>query len=106
MVHKRKAKWTKHNMEAFIIGSIPSSVQSTDIEYVLGGMKKGFKFHGKADEYGERAWRVKGKWGTVVYWDQGNGWSQPLKIEKLDTAFFTKIKGRIDRLNKTNGWEQ
>jgi len=106
MVHKRKAKWTKHNIEAFIIGSIPSSVQSSDIGHVLGGLVKGVKYHSPAKEYGDRAWRVKGKWGTVVYWDQGNGWSQPLKVEKIDSANFGKIRSRINKLNKTDGWEQ
>lgn len=32
-------------------------------------------WHERAQEYDERAWRVKGENSDVVYWDIGNGWS-------------------------------
>lgn len=37
----------------------------------------------RAEEYGERAWRVVGKEVAVVCWDCGNGWMSLLTLEPL-----------------------
>ena len=36
--------------------------------------------HEKATEYGDRAWRVKGKNADVIYWDVGNGGSSIVTV--------------------------
>ena len=36
---------------------------------------KGEGWQERAEEYGERAFRIKGESLDVVYWDIGNGWS-------------------------------
>jgi len=40
----------------------------------------------RAEEYGERAWRLAGKSIAVVCWDCGNGWMDILTVEPLHTA--------------------
>ena len=37
-------------------------------------------WHERAAEFGERAWRVKGKNTDVIYWDTGNGWSSIVTV--------------------------
>ena len=37
-------------------------------------------YHERAEDYGERAWRVKGQNLDVIYWDTGNGWSEIMEI--------------------------
>jgi|GEM_PF-3578426 len=34
----------------------------------------------QAPEFGERAWRVKGRCGDIIYWDIGNGWCDIMRI--------------------------
>ena len=42
-------------------------------------------FH-RADEYGERAWRLVGGGLAVVCWDSGNGWMNILTLEPLSAV--------------------
>jgi hypothetical protein len=32
-------------------------------------------FHDRAEEFGERCWRINGELFDVIYWDTGNGWA-------------------------------
>ena len=36
-----------------------------------------------APEYGERAWRIPGRRLSIVVWDNGNGYYEPLGVEVL-----------------------
>jgi len=40
------------------------------------------KILGRAEEYGERAWRMKGSRHTVVVWDEGNGYYNIIAVEE------------------------
>jgi len=40
----------------------------------------------RAEEYGERAWRLVGESLAVVCWDCGNGWMDILTLEPLRTV--------------------
>ena len=46
----------------------------------IGAAALGGGWHERAEEYGERAWRVKGESADVVYWDVGNGWSSIITV--------------------------
>jgi len=35
----------------------------------------------RAPEFGERAWRIRGRKYTIVVWDDGNGWFTPIGVE-------------------------
>ena len=37
-------------------------------------------YYHRAEEYGERAWRINGENVDVVYWDVGNGWSSIISV--------------------------
>lgn len=41
----------------------------------------GHPFWERAEEYGERAWRLVGRRYCVIVWDEGNGWFVPLGVE-------------------------
>lgn len=44
-----------------------------------------------AEEYGERAWRIAGENYSVIVWDEGNGYFEPLGVEILvDKVKFVK----------------
>lgn len=59
-------------------------------------------YHQHAPEWGERAWRVKGKFADVIYWDVGNGWCEIIKVipkegqEDWIQQFFEKIEASDD----------
>jgi len=49
----------------------------------LCGFPKGRgKFFERAEEYGWRAWRVKGSKQTLIVWDVGNGWYSIIRKEE------------------------
>lgn len=37
-------------------------------------------YHERAPEHGARAWRVRGKFADIVYWDMGNGWCDIIRV--------------------------
>lgn len=46
----------------------------------------------RAEEYGERAWRVVGEDVAVVGWDCGNGWMAVLTLEPLSVVHPEQFK--------------
>lgn len=38
-------------------------------------------YYEHAPEYGDRAWRIRGKRLSIIVWDEGNGWYEPLGVE-------------------------
>lgn len=38
------------------------------------------KYHERAYSWGERAWRVRGRYGHVVYWDMSNTWCDIIAV--------------------------
>lgn len=59
-------------------------------------------YHERAPELGERAWRVRGKFLEVVYWDMGNGWCDVIHVvpkrghEECLEEFFHRIEASKD----------
>lgn len=59
-------------------------------------------YHEPAPEYGERAWRVRGRFLDVIYWDMGNGWCDVIKVlpreghEDVLLDFFDKVEATDD----------
>jgi len=39
------------------------------------------EFFERAPEYGERVWRIRGRKYSIIAWDAGNGWFDPLGVE-------------------------
>lgn len=58
--------------------------------------------HEHVPELGERAWRVVGRYGDVIYWDLGNGWCDIMRVvpqkghESWAQWFFTRIEASDD----------
>lgn len=49
------------------------------------------EFWQDASEYGERAWRIIGKKRSIIVWDLGNGWSEPIGVEiEVDSIRYVK----------------
>jgi len=46
----------------------------------------------RAEEYGERTWRIKGNKLSLIVLDEGNGWSSPLGVE-IDVKEYEYVKG-------------
>jgi hypothetical protein len=45
------------------------------IDRAMGDQKVLSPFHERAEQLGERSWRINGELFDVVYWDCGNSWS-------------------------------
>jgi hypothetical protein len=37
-------------------------------------------YHEQALEFGQRAWRIRGRLADFIYWDAGNGWCDIIQI--------------------------
>jgi len=37
-------------------------------------------YHQHAPEFGIRAWKAKSKMADIIFWDEGNGWCNIIKI--------------------------
>jgi len=59
-------------------------------------------YHERAPEFGERAWRIKGRFADIIYWDLGNGWCDVFKVipkegcEDWVQQFFDKVEASKD----------
>jgi hypothetical protein len=77
--------------------------QSEELEQMLGGSKT--KYYTAAPEYGDRAFRISGKWGSAIFSDQGNGWAGIMKLESFDAKHLPDLKKIIAYKDK-HGWEE
>jgi len=80
----------------------------SDILSVAVGCKG---YHGRASEYGERAWRASGINVDVVYWDGGNGWCDIMAViprkgamEKEIVKFYRKLNSAINNNYDEDGY--
>jgi hypothetical protein len=55
---------------------------------------------GRADEYGERAWRIAGEKYSLIVLDEGNGWSYPLGVEIVVDRFKFATKQEVKSCSK------
>lgn len=67
-------------------------------------------FHEYAPEYGWRAWKAKGKFVEVVYWDLGNVWCSiidviPVSGKKVHVInFYKKLQKIINKSYDESGF--
>ncbi len=50
------------------------------LDSTLSRLSMGRGYHRRALEFGERAWRVKGRFADIIYWDMGNSWCDIIKV--------------------------
>lgn len=60
----------------------PKVYDEDEICDMCGFPKDRSKFFERAEEYGWRAWRVKGRKQTLIVWDVGNGGYSIIKKEE------------------------
>ena len=60
-----------------VIEEMNNLITDEEIKKKVGGLTT--KYYERALEYGERAWRVKGKKKEIIVWDAGNGWYEEMK---------------------------
>jgi hypothetical protein len=55
----------------------------------------------RAPEYGERAWRIRGKYADIVYWDLGNTWCDIINVFPK-SGHERWVQWFLDRIWETN----
>lgn len=72
------------------------------LDNTLGRIAEAEDYHEHAPDFGERAWRVKGRFADIIYWDMGNGWCDIIKVipqkgcEEWLQQFFDAIEASHD----------
>lgn len=72
------------------------------LDGTLNRIAEAHGYHERAPEYGERAWRVRGRFADIVYWDVGNGWCDIIDViphegcENWLRQFFAAVEGSDD----------
>jgi len=100
-----KSKFSLKRQVNILFAQVPASVQSSDLEFLLGGKKKGYLYYDPVKEYGAGAYRIRGNFGTLVFYDQGNGWANIMRVERVNPDSYKNIIARFKQVEK-EGWEE
>ncbi len=72
------------------------------LDDTLNRLAEAQSYHEHVPGLGERAWRVRGRFADIIYWDIGNGWCDIIKViprkgyEGWLQQFFEQIEASDD----------